>query len=143
MARLASVEQLLVTYPVVIAGGFTGTTADGFGHVHLEYTNEPPPCTKGYLPPSRWRSPYDTQRRPPYLKAHCASPSPYTSRGSNYAPAPQCRSSRVAPYDPPTGTVLGSDQEVEVSGLGSPQGPADVYGGDAWKWMLLGPTLEK
>ena len=60
VARLASVEQLLVTYPVVIASGFTGTTKDGFGHVHLEYTNEPPPCTKGYLPPSQWRSPYNT-----------------------------------------------------------------------------------
>lgn len=139
VARLASVEQLLVTYPVVIASGFTGTTKDGFGHVHLEYTNEPPPCTKGYLSPSRWRSPYDTSDAPTYLKARCASPSPYTSRGSNYAPAPQSRSYRVAPYDPRTGSVLGSDQEVEVSGLG----PADVYGGDAWKWMLLGPTLEK
>ena len=112
---------------------------DGYGHVNLQYTNEPPPCTEGYIPPSQWRSPYDTSDGPIYLKARCASPSPYTIRGSNYAPAPQSRSYRVAPYDPRTGSVLGSDQEVEVSGLG----PADVYGGDAWKWMLLGPTLEK
>jgi phospholipid/cholesterol/gamma-HCH transport system substrate-binding protein len=139
VARLASVEQLLVTYPVVISSGFTGTTKDGFGHVHLEYTNDPPPCTEGYLPPSRWRSPLDLSDGDPFLEAKCASGAPYAMRGSNHHPAPQSRSYRVAPYDPGTGSVLGSDQEVVVSGLG----PANVYGGDAWKWMLLGPTLEQ
>jgi phospholipid/cholesterol/gamma-HCH transport system substrate-binding protein len=139
VARLASVEQLLVTYPVVISSGFTGTTKDGYGHVHLEYTNDPPPCTEGYLPPSRWRSPLDLSDTRGFLEAKCASGPPYAMRGSNYHPKPRSRSYRVAPYDPATGSVLGSDQEVVVSGLG----PANVYGGDAWKWMLLGPTLEK
>ncbi len=139
VARLASVEQLLVTYPVIISSGFTGTTRDGYGHVHLEYTNDPPPCQQGYLPPSRWRDPLDLKDAPTYLKAHCGSPSPYTSRGSNYAPAPQTRNYRVAPYDPRTGTVVGTSDQVVVSGLGA----SDVYGKDAWKWMLIGPTLEQ
>jgi phospholipid/cholesterol/gamma-HCH transport system substrate-binding protein len=139
VARLASVEQLLVTYPVIISSGFSGTTRDGYGHVHLEYTNDPPPCTKGYKPPSQWRDPLDIRDAPTYLKAHCGSPSPYTSRGSNYAPKPQTRNYRVAPYDPRTGTVVGTSDQVVVSGLG----PADVYGKDAWKWMLIGPTLEQ
>ena len=138
VARLASVEQLLVTYPAVIASGYSGTTPDGYGHVHLEYTNDPPPCTQGYLPKSRWRNPLDLRDAPIYLKAHCASPSPYTSRGSKYAPAPQTRNYRVAPYDPRTGSVLGTPDEVVVSGLGA----SDVYGKDAWKWMLVGPTLD-
>jgi phospholipid/cholesterol/gamma-HCH transport system substrate-binding protein len=138
VARLASVEQLLVTYPVIISSGFTGTTRDGYGHVHLEYTNEPPPCTEGYKPPSQWRDPLDVRDAPTYLKARCASPSPYTSRGSNYAPAPQTRNYRVAPYDPRTGTVVGTSDQVLVSGLGV---SGDVYGKDAWKWMLIGPTL--
>lgn len=137
VARLASVEQLLVTYPVVIASGFSGTTRDGYGHVHLEYTNDPPPCQDGFLPPSRWRNPLDLSDAPTYVKAHCASPSPYTSRGSKYAPAPETRNYRVAPYDPRSGSVIGTRDEVVVSGLG----PSDVYGKDAWKWMLIGPTL--
>ena len=45
---------------------------------------------------------------------------------------------RVAPYDPRTGSVLGTPDEVVVSGLGA----SDVYGKDAWKWMLVGPTLD-
>ena len=139
VARLASVEQLLVTYPVIIASGFSGTTRDGYGHVHLEYTNDPPPCTAGYKPASQWRSPLDLRDAPTYLKAHCASPSPYTSRGSKYAPAPKTRNYRVAPYDPRTGTVVGTPDQVIVSGLGA----SDVYGKDAWKWMLIGPTLER
>lgn len=137
VARLASVEQLLVTYPVVIASGFTGTTRDGFGHVHLEYTNDPPPCTQGFKPPSQWRSPYDLSDAPTYLQARCDSPSPYTSRGSKYSPEPKSRSYRVAPYDPRTGSVLGTPDEVVVSGMGA----SNVYGKDAWKWMLIGPTL--
>jgi phospholipid/cholesterol/gamma-HCH transport system substrate-binding protein len=137
VARLASVEQLLVTYPVVIASGFSGTTKDGYGHVHLEYTNDPPPCEKGFKPASGWRSPLDLRDAPAYLKAHCASPSPFTSRGSKYAPPPKTRSYRVAPYDPRTGTVIGTPDQVVVSGLGASQ----VYGKDAWKWMLIGPTV--
>ena len=43
-------EQLLVTYPALIAGGFTGTTADGYGHVNLQFANKVQPCTKGYMP---------------------------------------------------------------------------------------------
>jgi phospholipid/cholesterol/gamma-HCH transport system substrate-binding protein len=139
VARLASVEQLLVTYPVVIASGFSGTTKDGYGHVHLEYTNNPPPCQQGFKPPSGWRSPLDLRDAPTYLKAHCASPSPYTSRGSKYAPKPRTRHYRVAPWDPRTGNVIGTPDEVVVSGLGA----SDVYGKDAWKWMLIGPTVEQ
>lgn len=138
--RIPSVEQLLVTYPVVIASGFSGTTRDGFGHVHLDYTSEPPPCTKGYLPPSKWRRADQTNDVKPYLKAHCASGPPYTMRGSNYAPEPSSGRSRVAPYDPRTGAVDAGDQQYVVD-TGS--GTNDVYGSDAWKWMLLGPTVDR
>jgi len=137
--RLDSVEQLLVTYPVVIASGFSGTSKDGYGHVHLDYTKEPPPCRKGYLPPSRWRRGDDLSDKKPYLAAHCGSPPPYAARGENYVPANRGGSARVAPYDPATGTVFDGDHELVVGGLG----PGDVYGGEAWKWMLVGPTVER
>jgi phospholipid/cholesterol/gamma-HCH transport system substrate-binding protein len=137
--RLPNLEQLLVTYPVIISSGFTGTTRDGFGHVHLEYTREPPPCRKGYLPPSQWRPADDVSDGEIYLKAHCASPPPYASRGSNYVPKPQGGSARVAPYDPSTGTVVGAEDQL----LLDDQGVGDVYGKDAWKWMLIGPTLPR
>ena len=138
VARLASVEQLLVTYPVVIASGFSGTTRDGYGHVHLEYTNNPPPCQRGFKPPSGWRSPLDLRDAPTYLKAHCAEPSPYTSRGSKYAPPPRTRNYRVAPLDPSTGSVGGTSGRIVVSGRDA----SHDYGKDALRWMLIGPTLD-
>ena len=59
-------------------------------------------------------------------------------RGSNYAPEPRGGAARVAPYDPATGTVIGGpDRLVARSSVN------DVYGEDAWKWMLIGPTLDR
>jgi phospholipid/cholesterol/gamma-HCH transport system substrate-binding protein len=136
--RLPNLEQLLVTYPVIISSGFTGTTRDGYGHVHLEYTKEPPPCREGYLPPSKWRPADDLTDGKVYLKAHCDSPPPFASRGANYVPKPQDGSARVAPYDPATGAVVGADKLRLDS-----QGTGNVYGKDAWKWMLIGPTLPR
>jgi phospholipid/cholesterol/gamma-HCH transport system substrate-binding protein len=136
--RIPALEQLLVTYPVVIASGFTGTTPDGYGHVHLDYTSEPPPCTKGYLPPSQWRRGDQTNDVKPYLKAHCASGPPYTMRGTNYAPRPGSARARVAPLDPQGGTFGVDGQRYRLDdGAGA---VSDVYGEDAWKWILLGPT---
>jgi phospholipid/cholesterol/gamma-HCH transport system substrate-binding protein len=138
--RLPNIEQLLVTYPVIISSGFTGTTRDGYGHVHLEYTRDPPPCTQGYLPPDRWRSPNDVSDGKVFLQAHCDSPPPYASRGANYVPKPGNGSARVAPYDPTTGTVIGGSGRRIVLG---DQEVGDVYGKDAWKWMLIGPTVRR
>ena len=137
--RLPNLEQLLVTYPVIISSGFTGTTTDGYGHVHLQYTREPPPCTQGYLPPNKWRPPADVSDGKVFLQARCASPPPYASRGANYVPEPGDGSARVAPYDPTTGTVGGAEQRFRLDA----QGVGDVYGEDAWKWMLIGPTLPR
>ena len=137
--RLPNLEQLLVTYPVIISSGFTGTTRDGFGHVHLEYTKEPPPCREGYLPPSRWRPADDLSDGKVYLKAHCDSPPPYASRGANYVPRPGDGSARVAPYDPSTGTVVDPGRQLVLDS----QGVGNVYGEDAWKWMLIGPTVPR
>ena len=136
--RIDNIRQLIVTYPALFAGGFTGTTPDGYGHVNLQFTNDPPPCTKGYLPPSQWRRGDQLSDGKPYLQAHCASGAPYTMRGSNYHPAPKGGSARVAPYDPSTGTVMDGDRRIVLD-----RGPASVYGKDAWKWMLIGPTVER
>ena len=50
LLHLAGLEQLLVIFPRVIAGGFTGTPQDGYGHVNLQFDNSVQPCTQGYKP---------------------------------------------------------------------------------------------
>jgi phospholipid/cholesterol/gamma-HCH transport system substrate-binding protein len=146
VSNLAGIEQLLVTYPRVISAGFTGTPGDGYGHVNLQLDNSVPPCTEGYLPRDRWRPPSDLADAPIY-PAQCASGPPYVMRGPKHSPGGSGNPSpgRVyrASYDPGTGIVSGA-----VDGHGDPvrfldQGNLSILGGDAWKWLLVGPVTSR
>lgn len=148
VSELAGLEQLLVTYPVLIAGGPTGSTADGYGHVNLQFDYSVPPCTQGYVPPSEWRSTQD-RTDAPAAKVGCTAGPPYVMRGSKYAPGNR-RAGNASPprvysgaYDPSTGVVPGL-----VDSAGTPvklNQPEDlsVLGGDAWKWLLVGPVASR
>jgi phospholipid/cholesterol/gamma-HCH transport system substrate-binding protein len=147
LSELDGIEQLLVTYPALIAGGPTGSTADGWGHVNLQLDYSVPPCTQGYVPPSEWRSTQDLTDAKP-ADVSCTAGPPYVMRGSKYAPGN--RKNRASPgrvysgtYDPSTGQVPGL-----VDTAGNPvelRQPEDlsVLGGDAWKWLLVGPVASK
>jgi phospholipid/cholesterol/gamma-HCH transport system substrate-binding protein len=136
--RLPAVEQLLVTYPRIIASGFTGTPGDGYGHVQLQFDGDPAACRKGYLPPEKWRPSSDLSDKRPFYAARCASGAPYNMRGTKYAPTFGSGGSanRVAPYDPVTGLVAARSGLT----LGDQGGQRALFGEDSWKWMLIGPT---
>ena len=161
--RLPALEQILVTYPNVVAGGFTVAPGDGTTHFGLVTNNEPPVCTTGYET-TDVRPPQDTQRRTPNLAAYCALPkgSPSSVRGARQAqygpdsaPFPEngaVGSDQAAPppatqgavartmlgdYDPTTGRVVTEDgQRLSI---GSTSGASKVFGADSWQWLLLGP----
>lgn len=147
LSELDGIEQLLVTYPALIAGGPTGSTSDGWGHVNLQFDYSVPPCTQGYVPPSEWRSTQDLTDAKP-ADVNCTAGPPYVMRGSKYAPGN--RKNRASPgrvysgtYDPSTGQVPGL-----VDTAGNPvelRQPEDlsVLGGDAWKWLLVGPVASR
>jgi phospholipid/cholesterol/gamma-HCH transport system substrate-binding protein len=146
VSHLAGVEQLLVTYPRTISAGFTGTPPDGYGHVSLQLAYQQPPCTKGYKPRSQWRSPRDLSDAPIY-PAKCESGPPFVMRGSNYAPGSPGNPSTArlyrTSYDPTSGYVDGA-----VDDHGNPvrfvdQGNLSILGGDAWKWLLVGPVTDQ
>jgi phospholipid/cholesterol/gamma-HCH transport system substrate-binding protein len=144
---LPGLEQLLVIYPAIMAGGPTGSTRDGWGHINLQFDYSVPPCTKGFRPPTEWRSPHDTGDAPVY-PAKCLSGAPFEARGPNTAPpgtGPNASPPRAysGTYDPATGLVPGL-----VDANGNPvefEQPANlsVLGGDAWKWMLVGPVASR
>ena len=144
VAHLRGLEQLLVTFPRVIAGGFTGTTEDGYGHVNLQFANDRGPCTAGYKPKREWRQGNDLTDGPIY-PARCARYD-QTYRGFNYSPGTSANPNpgRVAfgYYDPRSGM---SDSMVDEQGnpvrWGSP--PVSMLGEDAWKWMLVGPVVDR
>ena len=48
VARLDGLEQVLVTYPDNVAGGYTVVPGDSTSHFGLVLNSDPPSCTKGY-----------------------------------------------------------------------------------------------
>jgi phospholipid/cholesterol/gamma-HCH transport system substrate-binding protein len=134
-ARLPAVEQTLVTFPRVIASGFTGTPGDGYGHINLQMNYLVPPCTKGYKPIDQWL-PGTYTGDPPTYPAKCDSGPPINQRGSKYAPAVGAASGtsyRVAPYDARTGQV---DDTLSL-------GRHTVFGDYSWQSMLIGPVEQQ
>ena len=93
--RLPALNQILVTYPNVVAGGYTVVPGDGTSHFGLVTEQEPPVCseddsdpeTAGYR--NAQRDPEDTRLAPNY-DAYCVleSPAPINVRGARNAPRP-------------------------------------------------------
>jgi phospholipid/cholesterol/gamma-HCH transport system substrate-binding protein len=90
-ARLDGIEQLLVTYPDVVTGGYTVVPGDGTAHFGLVLNaDDPPACQVGYEG-TRKIDPHRSENLPPVnTKAHCAAPrnSGVNVRGAQNAPRP-------------------------------------------------------
>ncbi|MDF1601961.1 MlaD family protein [Nocardioides sp. YIM 152315] len=146
VSHLDGLEQLLVTYPRVISTGFTGTPPDGYGHVNMQLDYSQPPCAEGYKPRGDWRGTSDLSDAPIY-PAQCTQGPPFVMRGSQHVPGGKYNPSpgrlyRTS-YDPGTGLVRGA-----VDRHGRPvrfldQGNLSILGGDAWKWLLVGPVTDR
>ena len=157
VARLRGLEQLLVTYPDDVAGGFTVVPGDGTSHFGLVLNaNDPPVCTQGYggthkRSPARHRS-----ARPPTSTpaAPCRGAVPPRCAGRRTRRTPPARpatSSRRTNQDKAGGTVsppylTGYDTTSGVAlGAGGlplqlrPTGGQQALGKDSWTWLLLGP----
>ncbi len=165
--RIPALRQILVTYPNVVAGGFTVTPGDGTAHFGFVNNNASPPCPSsdpGYAPTKR-RDPGDTSPRPSRLTAYCSqrSPSPTDVRGASNAPraeglppfpqdqnAPANRAALFggqtgtdgyttgsADYDPKTGSAISATGSQFT--LASGMGLRSVFGSSSWQWLLMDP----
>jgi phospholipid/cholesterol/gamma-HCH transport system substrate-binding protein len=89
VSRTSGIEQMLVTYPDVVAGGFTVVPGDGTAHFGLVLnSDDPPACTKGYEGTHRL-DPNQTSNLPPLnTSARCDEPrgSATAVRGAQNAP---------------------------------------------------------
>ena len=160
--RVPALRQILVTYPNVVAGGFTVAPGDGTTHFGLVTNSDPPVCTRGYEGTDK-RAPADVERRTPNLAAGCQLPdgSPSSVRGARQAPRPagsepfggasagsgsrlpsvdgasSDEPTAFGDYDPRTGSVI--TQDGQRLSIGSTSGAQRVFGKDSWQWLLLGP----
>lgn len=89
-ARLPALEQLLVTFPRLVAAGPSALAdryGDKLGRINLNLTQTGPACMDGYMPTSDWRRPSEESYLP-YYPAECLSGPPVNMRGMKYAPDP-------------------------------------------------------
>jgi phospholipid/cholesterol/gamma-HCH transport system substrate-binding protein len=163
--RIPAIRQILVTYPNVVAGGFTVTPGDGTAHFGFVTDQGSPVCPgddPGYRTPER--DPSDVSVKPANLNAYCSTGSGTTNRGADKAPRaeglkpfPADRSQPInqqtalyggftgtngystglADYDPSTGHVISSTGQTYT--LSSTAGASSVFGSSSWEWLLMNP----
>lgn len=152
-ARLDGIEQLLVTYPDVVTGGYTVVPGDGTAHFGLVLNaDDPKACEVGYEGTKKV-DPHRTQDLPPVnLDAHCAASrgSGVNVRGAQNAPKPRPnrQSGQGGQSYPmafgPVPVALGNRAVTSGSpaslSVQSPVAPAgdDARTGDgtSWLWMM-------
>jgi phospholipid/cholesterol/gamma-HCH transport system substrate-binding protein len=124
--RLNGIEQLLVEFPLVVAGGFTVAPGDGTGHLGLVVNvNDPPSCQ--YTQTGQNRCTAAEQARGSSVRG--ANNAPRPGAGSQPPPAsgPQ--------QDPATNLVLADDGEPLW--FGATGGQYQLAGEQSWKELLL------
>lgn len=140
--NLGGLEQLMRLFPVVLAGGKTGTPGDGYGHINLQFAQTTPVCTggeNGYLPANLWRPATDISDngRAPF-PAKCTDPD-LLPRGSQTAPG----ANRQVP-SPGRDYSKGVKKQKSAAQIGSrimsQSGYAPVFSGGAWQDILVGPV---
>ena len=142
-SRLGAIEQLLVTYPDVVAGGYTVVPGDGTAHFgFVANSDDPPACTRGYEATTKVQ-PTTTENLPPLnTSAGCRLPRGSASavRGAQNAPRPSSGAASSYPMafgsQPVTlgsSAVTANNRPVEVA---TPMAPSGASGVDSWLWMM-------
>ncbi|GAA6524280.1 MlaD family protein [Intrasporangium sp. DVR] len=143
-ARLDGIEQILVTYPYVVEGGFTVVPGDGTAHFGLVLNaDDPPACDVGYEGTRKVEPHRTADLPPPNLDAHCAAPrgSGINVRGAQNAPRPTRGGGQSHPTAQGSAPVTLPGPGVTPGAVGSlsvqaPVPPADDSGPDTWLWLM-------
>ena len=151
-AHVNGIEQLMVTYPDVVAGGYTVVPGDGTAHFGLVLNaDDPKACTAGYGGTHRIGPDQSVKLPPVNSGAHCTLPRGSTSsvRGAQNAPSasggagssyPMAMSGTPVPLGNQAvnnETGVGLDQQPLIS---MPTAPAGAAGAAQWIWLMTGAT---
>jgi phospholipid/cholesterol/gamma-HCH transport system substrate-binding protein len=151
-AHLSGIEQLLVTYPDVVAGGYTVVPGDGTAHFGLVLNaDDPKACTAGYGG-TRRTGPDQSAKLPPVNSgARCTLPRGSTSsvRGAQNAPSnvrgagssyPMAMSGIPVPLGNRSVTGETSSRADQVPVVSMPTAPAGATGTARWIWLMTEAT---
>jgi len=161
--RLPALKQLLVTYPENVRNGFYNAPGDGTSHFGLIFDQGAPVCTEGYINTAKRSGEATPSDVGANTGAFCNLPTDSATdvRGSRNAPRPPGDTTdpalrpggaaaastptvepsqeavQLASYDPLTQLVAAPDGRSYV--LRRLNGNADLYPGEGWKELFLGP----
>ena len=137
-ARIPALRQILIIYPYVVAtsyGLFPGNGSTRFGFP-TPPEEDHQPCKKGYLDPSKRRSPNILKYPPVRYGSFCkeSTSADVNPRGSRMAPEPDGKRLGDEPgymsnAGLPHGAMVGSSGTTGVQALGD----------ESWRWLLFGP----
>jgi phospholipid/cholesterol/gamma-HCH transport system substrate-binding protein len=139
--RLPGIEQILVTYPLVVSGGFTVTPGDGTVHLGLAVNVSNPPackyedaakkCDSAELAGGSGVRGTNNVPRP----GGDAQPDAGSEAPAPPAAGPGTEASTLVGYDPATGLVLGPGGAPLQ--FGATGGQYQLAGDQSWKQLLL------
>jgi phospholipid/cholesterol/gamma-HCH transport system substrate-binding protein len=144
--RLPGIEQILVEYPLVVAGGFTVVPGDGTAHFGLVVDQGDPPCQYQQTGQSTCTPAERAHGSGARSSATAPRPGGTDPQPAPLGGAPRTAASKaagattpsgtaVAGYDPATGLVLGPDGlPLQFGGTG---GQYQLAGDQSWKQVLL------
>ncbi len=137
VTRVDGIEQMLVTYPAVVAGGYTVVPGDGTAHFGLVLSTQPAACEQGYEGTTRTDPNQTTAQEPTNTGAQCtaARGSGTNVRGAQNAPNPSYERSSGLPSSYLVGGGTVRDPRVTVVPGHAPAGTSGV---DALELLLLG-----
>ncbi|WP_370616251.1 MCE family protein [Mumia sp. Pv 4-285] len=141
-AHLDGIRGVLVIAPYGIESAFSIIAKDSRTgqyalRLSLALQDDNAPCTKGYLPEPRQRTPFD--RTPAAWKRNltCADPQVRGAKGtgSPVSPVGATEAQTLGTYDVAT-------KQVDVSDPTTIPDAPDL-GKESWKWMMLGPAVSR
>lgn len=137
VTRVDGIEQMLVTYPAVVAGGYTVVPGDGTAHFGLVLSTQPAACEQGYEGTTRTDPNQTTAQESTNTGAQCtaARGSGTNVRGAQNAPNPSYDRSSGLPSTYLVGGGTVRDPRVTVVPGHAPAGTSGV---DALELLLLG-----
>jgi len=146
-AHINGIEQLMVTYPDVVAGGYTVVPGDGTAHFGLVLNvDDPKACTAGYGGTKRI-GPDQTKNLPPVnSSARCTLPRGSSSsvRGAQNAPSSAGGAGSSYPLGmsgtpvPLNNTAATRDGLSPAPLISMPSAPEGATGTDQWIWLMTG-----
>jgi phospholipid/cholesterol/gamma-HCH transport system substrate-binding protein len=140
-SHVAGIQQLLVTYPDVVAGGYTVVPGDGTAHFGLALAQNPPVCTQGYGGTKRTDPSQTTNLPPVNTSARCTAPrgSATSVRGAQNAPGPSRSTNSTVPLafgDQPVSPGLAASLGKATPQVSVPLPPGGEGDDSSWLWIM-------